>query len=98
MAKTIKTRIQQKHDIEANWLKSSLVPLRGELIVYDSEYDINGNELSIEGTGRAWRYDCARYKIGDGRTNVNNLPFLVSTGSDDPDAETTSRFYFKYAL
>lgn len=97
MAKTIKTRIQQKHDIEANWLNATnFVPLRGELIIYDSEYDENGNELSITGTGRTWRYDYARHKIGDGKTNVNELPFLISFGAADPDAQTTAQFYFKY--
>jgi alpha-beta hydrolase superfamily lysophospholipase len=80
--KTIKSRIQQKHDIEANWLKSSLVPLRGELIVYDSEIDENGVDLALP-TGRTERYTYARYKIGDGRTVVNDLPFATDMHSHD---------------
>ena len=34
--KNINSRIQQKHDIEANWLKAiNFVPKAGEIIVYD---------------------------------------------------------------
>ena len=36
MAKTIQTRVQNKHDIEANWLlATNFVPLAGEIIIYD---------------------------------------------------------------
>ena len=34
--KTVKTRIQNKHDVEANW-STSFVPLAGELIIYDPD-------------------------------------------------------------
>jgi hypothetical protein len=34
----IYTRTQQKHDIEANWLKAeNFIPLDGEIIVYDAD-------------------------------------------------------------
>ena len=60
--KNIKSRIQQKHDIEANWLKAeNFIPMRGELIIYD----IDAN------------YDYERMKIGDGATSVVELPFIV---------------------
>lgn len=62
--KKIKTRIQQKHDIEANWLKAtSFIPLAGEVIVYD----VDDN------------YNYARVKIGDGINLVTNLPFLTES-------------------
>lgn len=62
--KTLKTRIIHKHETEADWLKATgFTPLQGELIVYD-----------IDDT-----HDYERFKIGDGETNVNDLPFSIST-------------------
>ena len=64
MEKTLNSRIINKHDTEANWLKATnFIPKQGELIVYD--IDDNHN------------YE--RFKIGDGVTNVNNLIFVVET-------------------
>ena len=61
VTKTIKSRIQQKHDIEANWIKAvNFIPMMGELIVYDPDAS----------------HDECRLKIGDGQTLVNNLPFI----------------------
>lgn len=61
MPKSLKTRIQNKHDIEANWLlASNFVPLAGEIIVYDPDET----------------HDIPRVKIGDGETLVNNLKFI----------------------
>ena len=60
--KQIKARLQQKHDIEANWnLATNFVPKQGELIVYDKD-----DENAVE-----------RLKIGDGVSTVSNLPFAV---------------------
>ena len=62
MAKEIKSRIQQKHDIEANWkLAVNFIPKQGEIIIYD----IDDN------------YDYERFKIGDGVTKINDLPFAL---------------------
>lgn len=59
--KTLNTRIQQKHDIEANWLKAvNFIPKQGEIIVYDIDE----------------AHDYERIKMGDGITNVNALPFI----------------------
>lgn len=58
--KRLNTRIVHKHEIEANWKLSSLVPMQGELIIYD----IDDN------------YSYERIKIGDGQQNVNALPFV----------------------
>ena len=36
MSKILQTRIQNKHDIEANWnLATNFIPLAGEIIIYD---------------------------------------------------------------
>lgn len=59
----LKTRLVNKHDIEANWLKATgFIPLDGEIIVYEADET------------------CAypRFKVGDGATNVNDLPFAES--------------------
>jgi hypothetical protein len=79
MAKRILTRIQQKHDIEVNWLKATtFIPMKGEVIIYDSEVDNDGNILGLP-ESRTLPYTYARLKIGDGITNVNNLPFIGNT-------------------
>jgi hypothetical protein len=64
--KVLKARLRQKHDTEANWIKAGnaeapFVPLAGELIIYDKD-----------GT-----HSETRFKIGDGITGVNELPFEV---------------------
>jgi hypothetical protein len=76
--KSVKTRIQNKHDVAGNWTQATnFVPLAGELIVYDKDYDATSNP-----TGSKY----PRIKIGDGvlnsetntitGTTVSNLPFF----------------------
>ena len=76
--KLINSRQQQKHDIEANWLKAvNFVPKPGELIIYDAE--IQGDEFpkDIDGQNlRDYYITYPRIKIGNGETNVNDLPFI----------------------
>lgn len=63
--KHLKTRIVNKHDVEANWAKAvNFVPLKGELIVYDAD------DTHTE----------PRFKLGDGETKVAALPFQNSVG------------------
>ena len=70
--KNLKARIVHKHDTEANWQKATgFIPKMGELIVYD-----------IDST-----YGYERFKIGDGATNVNSLPFA--------DAHKVDQTYFQ---
>ena len=58
--KIIKSRIQHKHDTEANWQKATnFIPKSSELIVYDPDEN----------------YTYYRFKFGDGVQNVNDLPF-----------------------
>lgn len=62
-SKEFKSRIVHKHDTEANFLKATnFVPQQGEIIIYD-----------IDAT-----HTQERMKIGDGKTNVNALPFVAS--------------------
>lgn len=81
-------RIVHKHDVAANWLKATtFVPKQGELIVYD----IDDN------------YDYERFKIGDGTTLVNDLPFYACSWNDlldrpfgDNEDGTVSKLDDKY--
>lgn len=62
MSKTLQTRIQLKHDTEANWNTASIngfIPLVGEIIIYDPD---DNNYYP-------------RMKIGDGESLINDLPF-----------------------
>lgn len=68
--KQFNVRQIQKHDTEANWdLTDGFIPFDGELIVYDKDAT----------------HDKPRIKIGDGVTDVKNLPF--SGGGYDKPAE-----------
>lgn len=78
MAKSVKTRIQNKHDSKAHWEQAAnFVPLAGELIVYEADYDAASNPTGSK---------APRIKIGNGvvdadtgavsGTTVNNLPFV----------------------
>lgn len=56
--------LRKYHNLEINWeQQTDFIPSQGELIVYDID-----NTHSYE-----------RLKIGDGATNVNSLPFVVSS-------------------
>ena len=58
--KSLRTRIQNKHDTEANWNKAtSFIPKAGELIIYDQDENFN----------------YVRLKIGNGEKTVIELPF-----------------------
>lgn len=60
--KTAYSRIVNKHDIEANWaLAEHFTPKKGEIIVYDADAN----------------HSYERFKIGDGTTLVNALPFAT---------------------
>lgn len=60
--KNINARLQNKHDVEANWLGlENFIPLQGEFIIYDPDE----------------QYSHVRVKVGDGVTNVNALPFIT---------------------
>lgn len=59
---TITTRVMNKHDTEANWSNSNLVPLNGEIIIFEADDNA----------------PYPRFKVGDGETNINSLPFTDS--------------------
>lgn len=60
MSQYAKTRIKHKHDIEANWSISNIMPLDGEIIIYDPD-DTHATP---------------RFKVGDGKTALKDLPFV----------------------
>ena len=60
--KKLKARIVQKHETEENWKKAvNFIPKQGEIIVYDIDEN----------------YAYERFKIGDGNSKVNDLPFIA---------------------
>ncbi len=68
--KEVKTRIQQKHDIEANWSRATgFIPKIGEIIIYDKDES----------------HDYVRVKIGDGINNPNGLDFYAGSWNDLED-------------
>ena len=92
--KTLKTRIQHKHEPEANWLQATnFIPLAGELIIYD-----------VDET-----HSKPRFKIGDGvrnpdtgkveGTNVNDLPFVSDDfiTNDELDTKLNNEYQEKFA-
>ncbi len=96
---TLKARLVQKHDIEAHWLLAkNFVPMRGEFIVYDTEIDSDGSILKLP-EGRTEPYTYARYKIGDGVTSINDLPFAGDRINDEVGAIfTNGSIGLKYAI
>ena len=78
--KTLNTRMQQKHDVEANWLRATnFIPKAGEIIVYDADAN----------------YSIPRIKVGDGETLINELPFatnIVEQPNWDETDETSPAF------
>lgn len=64
--KRINARFTPKGDIEANWKKATgFVPLDKEVIIYKPDED----------------HSYSRMKIGDGITEINDLPFLAAQDS-----------------
>jgi hypothetical protein len=63
----MKKQITLKHDVAANWAKAvNFIPKFDELILYDGVME-NGVYLELP-----------RLKRGDGKTKLNDLPFLES--------------------
>ena len=68
--KVFKTRIIQKHKKESEWRQTDFIPFNGEFIIYDED---ENNAAK-------------RIKIGDGITDVNNLPFLQTNATATSEA------------
>ena len=64
--KEVETRIITRHDIAANWKEQTWIPLKGEVIIYDPDYD------SLTNTS-GFKYP--RFKVGDGIKTPFELPF-----------------------
>ena len=94
MAKKINTRIQLKHDLEANWNKATdFVPMKGEVIIYDKELDpADGSDLGRP-SNRSYCINYERVKIGDGYNTVGNLPFQPQKFTGISDINSSGYFY-----
>ena len=63
----IKARVIHKHGTQVNWEKiTDFIPMKGEIVIYD--------------TDETYAYE--RIKIGDGVTEINQLPFNIDTITD----------------
>ena len=63
MANTLSARVIHMHDVDANWKKlPTFIPKQGEVIVYYPDET----------------HTYPRFKIGDGKTPITQLPFLVN--------------------
>lgn len=66
----MKKQITIKHDIATNWQKAvNFIPKVDELILYDGIIE-NGKYVELP-----------RLKIGDGKTKLNDLPFIDTVSS-----------------
>jgi len=86
MEKQVKVNVVHRHDTETNWQQADMVPLAGEMIIYD----VGGNVTQRP-----------RVKLGDGTTGVNNLPFINREILAGTSAPTSSQgfegdVYIKY--
>lgn len=69
----MKARVSQLHKTEAAWDKlSGFVPAPGEFIIFDPDV----------------QHSYARIKVGDGITELKDLPFFIDSAIDD---HTTKR-------
>lgn len=82
--KILSTRIINKHDSEAKWNLVSFIPNCGEVIIYDIDEN----------------YAYERIKVGDGKTDINSLPFVgddIRNSVEDlynkMSSDMTLRFY-----
>ena len=81
---TTKTRILLKTASTAEWQESNLTPLPGEMCIYTDHY--------TKGEGD----DATNYpgiKIGNGNTNVNQLPFITGDYPSTEDFEALKAFF-----
>jgi len=69
---TVQTRIQLKRDTKANWnATTGFIPLRGEVIIYE-----DFAQYEVEEDGKTVTKNIPNIKIGDGKANVKDLPFV----------------------
>ena len=75
-------RVSNKHDIEEKWNISDIIPLDGELIIYDPDETHN----------------YYRIKIGDGYTRVNELDFVISGSIEELASKEYVNSQIEYLL
>lgn len=67
---SLKATLITAHDTEDNWNQAALagfVPAAGQQIIYESDES----------------HPYIRLKIGDGKTNIKNLPFFIEQPAED---------------
>lgn len=81
--KNMNTRIQHKHDTEANWNKAlNFIPKAGEIIIYDIDEN----------------YDYPRIKVGDGVKIIANLKFIDADLATKTYVNTQIQTYIDEAI
>lgn len=68
-------RLKNKHDTQVTWDATDFIPLAGEIVIYDAD---ESNTV-------------ARVKIGDGVTDISELPFIDANSIKSTDAITTAQ-------
>ena len=83
MEKNMDTRIQHKHDTEANWNKAlNFIPKVGEIIIYDIDENHN----------------YPRIKVGDGVKIITNLKFIDADLATKTYVNTQIQAYIDEAI
>ena len=81
--KNMNTRVQHKHDIEANWNKAlNFIPKAGEIIIYDIDENHN----------------YPRIKVGDGVKIIANLKFIDADLATKTYVNTQIQTYIDEAI
>lgn len=80
--KQLNTRIQHKYDKKENFDKATFIPLKGELVIYEPNNGQSKDEAPM-------------FKVGDGKTQIGNLPFAVSDSKAElPEVNTSNNGNF----
>lgn len=101
--KKIKGVVIPRHDTAINWAKATtFIPSDGELIIFSSDsqsvvdagYDVSSTiATNLDGSTGSFIPEPSaktRFKFGDGKTNVNLLPF-VSKEVSESDADSATK-------
>lgn len=72
MNKTLQTRIQSKYDTYTNWTTQNPTPLAGEICVVTVP----------AASGAVAQEPAILFKVGDGTTDFNSLPFVSAVSAD----------------
>lgn len=74
----VKTRVQNKYDTKENFDKASFVPLKGEIVFYDTDGTLPNRKM----------------KVGDGQTPIGDLPFVDLPQGNTPTPHNHNDTYY----